>query len=103
MSNYNTIKNAIQSKQSLTLTYQGRVRKVCPHAIGLKNGKEQALFYQYGGSSKSGISSNPVENWLCISLDGISNIIKNNDAFVSSGNHSKQNTCIDKIDLEISY
>jgi hypothetical protein len=55
MSNtYNAIRNAIANKQQVVATYKGHVREMCPHVIGTKNGREQALFYQFGGTSSSG-------------------------------------------------
>ena len=63
MSFYNLIRQAIQNRQCVTCEYNGYLRKMTPHVIGTKNGKEQALFYQYGGESSSGLSFDPIKNW----------------------------------------
>ncbi|MGS1319406.1 hypothetical protein [Stenotrophomonas geniculata] len=48
MSTYAIVRQAILDKHQITAVYDGYYREMCPHAIGEKNGKEQALFYQFG-------------------------------------------------------
>ena len=55
MSTYELVKYAILNKKQIIAEYQGHYREMCPHAIGTKNGYQQALFYQFGGSSSKGI------------------------------------------------
>jgi len=101
MSKYNLIKAAINNKSCITCTYNGYLRKMTPHLIGTKNGIEQALFYQYGGSSSSGLSRNPTKNWRCIPIAKIEDLELNDDAFQTANNHSSKQTCIDNIDAQI--
>lgn len=103
MSNYQIIKNAIQSRQCITCRYNGHVRKMSPYVIGTKNGNQQALFYQYGGTSSSGLSGDPAKNWRCIPINKISALSTNNDSFQTANNHSRRQTCVDNIDEEINY
>jgi len=103
MSNYDLIKGAIQNKQCVTCTYKGYLRKMSPHVIGTKNGKAQALFYQYGGESSSGLSADARQNWRCIPVEDITNLSINDDPFKSAINHSKTQTCVSSIDVEIDY
>ncbi len=103
MSTYNLIRQAILNKQCVTCSYNGYLRKMTPHVIGRKNGKEQALFYQYGGDSSSGLSSDPAKNWRCIPVAKIENLQINSDPFQTANNHSKTQTCVDSIDVEILY
>ena len=101
--NYVTIRDAILNKQQVVATYQGHVREMCPHVIGTKGGREQALFYQFGGISSSGpIIQNSPKNWRCIPIEGLSNITVRSGAWHSGGNHSQAQTCVDDIDVEIS-
>ncbi len=44
--NYDLIAKAIKEKLQVTASYQGFYREMCPHALGSKNGRKQALFYQ---------------------------------------------------------
>jgi len=53
MTTYELIRQAIEKKQCITCNYNGYSRKMTPHVIGTKKGKQQALFYQYGGQSSS--------------------------------------------------
>ena len=103
MTNYEIIRKAILEKKCVTCDYNGYTRKMTPHVIGTKNGKEQTLFYQYGGQSKSGLSSDPNKNWRCIPIDSIKNLSTNGDAFKTAHNHSQSQTCVDDIDVEVSY
>lgn len=59
---YNLIRQAIINKQQVIGVYRGHRREMCPHAIGTKNGREQAIFYQFDGSSSSGLGQ-PEKNW----------------------------------------
>jgi len=100
--NYAIIRNAILNKQQVVATYKDHVREMCPHVIGTKNGREQALFYQFGGSSSSGaiIPGSP-QNWRCIAIEGLSNIIVRTGTWHTGTNHSQPQTCVDNIDVEI--
>lgn len=103
MSNYSIIKSAIQNKQCVTCFYNGFIRKMTPHVIGTKNGRQQALFYQYGGQSSSGLSPDPKKNWRCIEVDKITSISLNTDLFQTANNHNTAQTCVDVIDVEVRY
>lgn len=100
---YATIRNAILKKLQVVATYQGHVRHMCPHVIGTKNGKEQALFYQFGGTSSSGpIVPDSTANWRCIPLDGLSVITVRDGPWYTAGNHSRDQTCVDNVDVEVA-
>lgn len=104
MSNYELIKNAILQKQQVFATYDGHPRELCPHAIGTKNGRQQALFYQFGGSgSKGPVVAGSQANWRCIPVDGLADVTVKNGDWHSADNHSKAQTCIDIIDVEVGY
>ncbi len=45
---YALIQQAILNKDQVIATYQGHRREMCPHVIGTKHGRRQALFYQLG-------------------------------------------------------
>jgi len=103
MSNYSIIKQAIQNRECVTCSYNGYERKMTPHVLGTKNGTQQALFYQYGGESSSGLSPDPSKNWRCISIGKITDLSINSDTFQTANNHSSTQTCVDIIDVEVSY
>jgi len=103
MAMYDLVKKAIQNTQCVTCFYNGYLRKMAPHVIGTKNGKRQALFYQYGGESSSGLSTDPARNWRCIPIDRIEKLEINSDTFTSAANHSRPQTCVDVIDVEVVF
>ncbi|PLY00583.1 MAG: hypothetical protein C0623_06905 [Desulfuromonas sp.] len=99
---YTLIRNAIINKQQVVATYNGCLREMCPHAIGKKNGREQALFYQFGGESSSGvIVPGAPQNWRCIPIGGLENITVRDGEWHTADNHSKSQTCVDDIDVEV--
>jgi hypothetical protein len=103
MSNYSIIKEAIQNRKCITCNYNGYIRKMTPHVLGTKSGTEQSLFYQYGGESSSGLSSNPIKNWRCIPVNKITNLSINSGTFQTANNHSIKQSCVDYIDIEVSH
>lgn len=100
--NYKLIRNAIINKQQVIAVYNGYRREMCPHVIGTKNGREQALFYLYGGESSSGvIVLGSTKNWRCIPISGLQDIAVQEGKWHSGDNHSKPQTCVDNIDVEV--
>jgi len=66
LSNIDLVKIAISEKKVIAM-YKGHYRELCPHVVGLKNGKLHGLFYQFGGSSSSkSIIPGSKANWRCI-------------------------------------
>jgi hypothetical protein len=104
MSTYDTIREAILKKQQVFATFKGFYREMCPHVIGTKDGKQQALFYQFGGES----SSRPIQttgslgNWRCIPIDGLSDVKVRDGQWHTAPNHSRTQTCVDHIDVEVT-
>ena len=46
---YDLVRKAILDRKSIRAFYSNRLREMTPHVLGTKDGKPQALFYQYGG------------------------------------------------------
>jgi len=102
--NYDLIKSAIINKQHICATYNGYYREMCPHALGKKGIIEQALFYQFGGESSSGtIVPGSPNNWRCIPVNGLENVIVKSGSWYTANNHSTPSKCIDIIDVEVAY
>ncbi|WP_265669439.1 hypothetical protein [Klebsiella grimontii] len=102
MSTYELIKFAIQNKKQITAVYKGYYREMCPHAIGTKNGREQALFYQFGGNTSSGpVNPNSPNNWRCLRLADLEDVQARDGEWHTAHNHSQAQTCIDHIDCEV--
>jgi hypothetical protein len=99
---YRLIREAILNKLQIVATYGGHVRQMCPHMLGTKAGREQALFYQFGGTSSSGpIVANSPDNWRCMPIEGLRNVILRPGPWHSGPRHLKTQTCLDEVDVDV--
>ena len=98
------IRQAILNKDQVIATYQGHHREMCPHVLGRKGGRSQALFYQFGGTSSSGLGPpGSGNNWRCIPLAGLSNVSTRKGQWYTAPTYSREQTCIEFIDVEIAF
>ena len=95
------IVNAIQLRLIVTAMYQGRQRVMCPHVIGHKDGRLNALFFQFAGESNSGLP--PGGQWRCIHLDELSNVSTAPGQWHTGADHSRPRTCVDQIIAEVAH
>lgn len=105
--NYNIVRQAIVEKRLIRATYNGYPRELCPHVIGLsKKGQEQALFYQFGGHSSSGLDpdGSPL-NWRCMAVNALRDIeiIESDEKWHTAPNHSQPQNCVYDIDTVVTY
>ncbi len=101
---YNLVRQAIVNKQQVIATYNGHYREMCPHVIGLKNGKEHALFYQFSGTSRSGLEAQgSYLNWRCIPISRLTDVAVRSGEWHTTSPHTQRQTCVDDIDKEVSY
>lgn len=102
--NYSIIRQAILDKEQVIATYQEHEREMCPHVLGTKRDRRQALFYQFGGTSKSGLQPDgSPENWRCIPVDELQNVRTRKGPWHTAPNHSRPQTCVDRIDVEVAF
>jgi hypothetical protein len=99
------LRRAISDRRAVSATYDGRVRLVCPHVLGQnKEGKHQALFYQFGGESSRGIEPDgSPANWRCLSVEKLFGIAIVAGAWHTAPNHSRPQTCVRFIDCEVTH
>lgn len=101
---YSLVRQAIINKDQVIATYQGHNREMSPHVIGTKGGRQQALFYQFGGTSSSGLGPDGSgENWRCIPVDELQGVSTRKGAWHTAPTHSQEQTCVDSIDVEVQY
>jgi hypothetical protein len=79
-------------------TYNGHVRELCPHVLGTKNGRRQALFFQFGGGGSKPLA--PGGDWRCIPIDGLTDVTVRDGPWHTGSGHSEPETCVDEIDVE---
>lgn len=102
---YDLIQQAIEQKLIVVARYNDHVREMCPHVLGLsKSGRPQALFYQFGGTSSTGISPDgSPDNWRCIPLDGLQNVMLKEGSWHTAPNHSRPQSCVKTIHVEVVF
>ena len=72
---YALLRTAGTRKQPVAAMYEGHPRFFCPHVLGKsKRGRRQALCYQFGGTSDSGLRTvaEVVGGWRCIVVEKLS-------------------------------
>jgi hypothetical protein len=94
---YAVVRQAILDKGQIVATYRGHRREMCPHVIGTKNGREQALFFQFAGSSSSGLP--PGGEWRCIPIDDLTDVSSRAGRLHGVAGTRPQ-TCVDRIDVQ---
>jgi hypothetical protein len=72
----------------------------CAHALGTRNGRPQALFFQFAGESKRGLS--PGGDWRCPSLDGLTDVSLHSGPWYTDGRYDQVQTCVDEIDVAVA-
>jgi hypothetical protein len=98
---YAIVRQAIAEKKQIICHFQGFDRQICPHVIGTKNGREQVLAYQFAGGSKSGLP--PEGQWRCMPIAEIMTAKIQDGPWHTGQQHSKPQTCVDQVDLEVVY
>lgn len=103
---YDLVRQAILERKGVSAYYHGYYREMCPHVIGLKRGREQCLFYQFGGQSSSRFiqPDGSPDNWRCIFIDELSDVkIIDIDTWHTAPDHSRPQTCVDFVDVAANY
>jgi hypothetical protein len=97
---YQTIRDAMLALKPVRFFYAGHEREVCVHTLGLnKYGREQALVYQYGGSSSSGLP--PGGEWRCMTISNIQSVTPVSGSWRTKTDHEETQTCVAQVDVEI--
>lgn len=101
---YSLLKEAILNKQQIHTFYKGYYREMCPHVLGFKSGKQNCLFYQFGGESSRGLVLNGApENWRCIPVEGLINPRVVEGPWQTIRSSGKKQSCIDSIAVKVQY
>lgn len=66
---------ALRQRRPVHLTYHGRQRLICPHALGWTNGRPMLLGYQTGGHTSTGaLPADPRRRWRCMFIDEVDQV-----------------------------
>jgi hypothetical protein len=100
---YSLIRKAIVNKEQVIATYDGRVREMCPHVLGTKAGRPQALFYQFGGFSRSGLGPpGSPDNWRCLPLERLSDVrVRPGQWHTAAIYRRPHQLCVDSVDVVV--
>jgi hypothetical protein len=67
---------ALRARRPVYVSYHGRQRLICPHALGWKNGRAMVLGYQTGGETSTGtLPSDPRQRWRCMFVDEVDHVV----------------------------
>lgn len=101
---YKVVRQAVLQKKAIYAQYDGEYLEMCPHIIGTKSGREQALCYQYGGES-TGRTIEPdgsPRNWRAIDIAKLTDVvIADSDEWHTAPARTRPLTCIDVIDEDV--
>ena len=97
---YELLRRAAVRRRPVAANYDGLPRLLCPHVLGRKADRLHALFYQFGGSSNSGLpmTTEGVGGWRCLAVEKLSQVELRTDAWHTEP-RSPQQTCIDEVDF----
>jgi predicted DNA-binding transcriptional regulator YafY len=72
---WDIVEAALRQRRPVRLTYHGRQRTVCPHALGWKNDKAMLLAYQTAGQTGTGsLPAGPRSRWRNFFVDEIDHV-----------------------------
>jgi hypothetical protein len=67
---------ALRARRTVLVSYHGRWRQLCPHALGWKDNRPLLLGYQTGGQTSSGtLPGDPHKRWRCLHIDEIDQVV----------------------------
>jgi WYL domain len=70
------LERALRERRTVQVSYHGRRRLVCPHALGWHNQRPLLLGYQVGGQTSSGtLPADPRKRWRCMFIDQIDDVV----------------------------
>src|SRR5262245_21923739 len=88
--NFVIVRDAVVRRLQVVATYKGHRRWMCPHVLGWKNGRAQALFYQFAGGSSTRLGPpGSRDNWRCIPVDALEDVVTSPGEWFSAPNHSR--------------
>ena len=101
-----SLKTALTQRRAIQVSYHGRCRVICPHALGWKNHRAMVLGYQVGGQTSSGVlDPDPRKRWRCMFVDEIDHVAPQDDHTWQSAdnyNPARPFTTIDQVTLAVS-
>jgi hypothetical protein len=99
---YNLIRQAMLQRAPISGVYKGCIRRMCPHTLGTKRGREKVLCYQFGGESRSGLAPDGSPgNWRDIFVDELEDVRLQPGDWHTGPAPEHPQLAVDEIDLEV--
>jgi hypothetical protein len=101
---YQMIRQAILDRDVVVAICHGHTRVMCPHVLGTKRGRAQALFYQFSGGSTTPLEPDgSPSNWRCIVIDELQDVSirKSMGEWHTASNYSRPQTCVDPLHIDV--
>ncbi len=98
---YNLFRRAILQRKQILCTYQAFYRETCPYTLGYRHGQEKALVFQFAGESSQRLP--PAGEWRCFFLREVCDPVIRDGAWHGGGGHSRPQTCVDEIDVDVGF
>jgi hypothetical protein len=95
---WNVLHASLAERRPVRARYHGRVRVVCPHAIGWKNGRAKVLVFQTAVIDAA--SSDPV-GWRSLFVDDIEDAAISGDDWRTADNYTPHTSGIDRLSAAI--
>lgn len=98
---------ALRARRPAHVSYHGRERLICPHALGWKNGRAMVLGYQTGGQTSTGtLPADPRQRWRCMFVDEVDHVVISGPAnawgTADNYNYSRPFNVIDEVALAVA-
>jgi hypothetical protein len=78
---WDVLEAALRQRRPVHVSYHGRRRLLCPHALGWKDGRPMLLGYQTGGQTSTGaLPPDPRQRWRCLFVDEVDHVLVDMDA-----------------------
>ena len=98
---HDLILEAMRGRKQVICTYKGLRREICPIVLGLTNGEEQMLAYQFGGRSSRPMRG-PKTRWRCMKLSDVRDAELREGEWHSGGTHSQAQSCVQVVDYDVN-
>jgi hypothetical protein len=99
MENEALLTHAIQNREQVDGTYNGRRRSFCPHALGTKGGKRHVLVFQFSGEGIDGAALN--SGWRCLDVEKLTGLSASPGEWHTAPNVFNPQSCLDVVDVVV--
>ena len=96
---WNVLHQAIALRRPVQISYHAKLRIICPHALGWKNGRAKALVYQT--TIYAPTSAPHPHGWRSLFIDEIENPALTNHQWQTARNYTPHTTGIDTLAIAL--